>query len=58
MKRKYIIPTVHTYVVVMKHIIADSPDVKIDDTSSVDAGKVEVKEQHTYNVWDDDWGED
>ena len=57
MKRKYIIPAIHTQTLVVHRLIADSPDVRLDDSSSVDAANVGVKEQHLYNIWDDDWRE-
>lgn len=57
MKRKYIIPAIHTQTLVVHRLIADSPDVGLDDSSSVDAANVGVKEQHLYNIWDDDWRE-
>lgn len=59
MKKTYIIPQTEVFQTAASLPIATSGpnDVTIDPTSSIDASRVGVKEQPSFNAWDDDWSE-
>ena len=57
MKKIYNIPQIRTSVLNTEEmLIADSPNVTVNTSGSVDAADVDVKSSTaSYNVWDDDW---
>ena len=59
MKKTYIIPQTEVFHTAASLPIAtsDPNDVTIDTNSSIEASGVEVKEQPSFNAWDDDWSE-
>lgn len=59
MKKTYIIPQTEVFHTAASLPIAtsDPNDVTIDTKSSIEAGAVGVKEQPSFNAWDDDWSE-
>ncbi len=58
MKKTYIIPQTEVFHTAASLPIAASPDVSINsDAEGIEASGVEVKEQPSFNAWDDDWSE-
>ena len=59
MKKTYIIPQTEVFHTAASLPIAtsDPNDVTIDTNSSIEASRVDVKEQPSFNAWDDDWSE-
>lgn len=58
MKKTYIIPQTEVFHTAASLPIATSPDVNINsDAEGIEASGVEVKEQPSFNAWDDDWSE-
>lgn len=55
MKKTYIMPEALTVVLGTCKMMAESPNITIDDDDSVDAGNVETKEITDKNLWDEEW---
>ena len=59
MKKTYIIPQTEVFHTAASLPIAasDPNDVTIDTNNIIEASGVEVKEQPSFNAWDNDWSE-
>ena len=55
MKKTYIIPEMLSVQLGTCKMMAESPNITIDDDDSVDAGGVQTKEITDVNVWDEEW---
>lgn len=55
MKKTYIIPEMLSVQLGTCRMMAESPNITIDDNDSVDASHVGTKEITDVNIWDEEW---
>lgn len=57
MKKTYIQPTLYVSITRPAQLLCASPGIGTTSTTASSSNEVLVKEQSSYNVWDDDWSE-
>ena len=55
MKKTHITPEALTVVLGTCQMMAESPNVTVNTSNSVNAANVETKEVSDVNVWDEEW---